>query len=81
MSASFLEIVELPNGEIVLRRSDGENEPLLTLNFSEEAKVFLQGNYLDVAKVMFDAGINEVSRQGELSGSQEEDLSSDRILH
>ena len=81
MSASFLEIVELPSGEIVLRRSDEEDTPLLTLNFSEEAKVYLQGNHLDVAKAMFDAGINEVSRQGDLRESQDDDLSVDRVLH
>lgn len=76
MVASFLEIVELPNGEIVLRRSD-DGSPLLTLNFSEEAKAFLQGNHLDVAKLILDAGIDEVSRQG----LSQDDLSEERVLH
>lgn len=62
MAASFLEIVELPGGEIVLRRDDDDDkEPLLTLTFSEEARFFLQGNHFEVAKAMFDAGINLVS--------------------
>ncbi|MDD7805781.1 MAG: hypothetical protein PUP46_09545 [Endozoicomonas sp. (ex Botrylloides leachii)] len=81
MTASFLEIVELPNGEIVLRRGDEEGEPLLTLYFSEEAKSYLQGNHLDIAKIMFDAGLHEVTRQGESKDKQDDDLSSDRVLH
>ncbi len=81
MAGNLLEIVELASGEIVLRRSgDEDNKPLLTLNFSNEAKLFLQGNHLDIAKVMFDAGLNEVSRQGE-SAAQAEDLAEDRVLH
>ncbi len=80
MAASFLEIVELPSGEIVLRRSDEDQEPLLTISFSEEAKLFLQGNHLDVAKVMFDAGINEVSRQGDMQDAAEE-IPEKRVLH
>ncbi|WP_263079396.1 hypothetical protein [Endozoicomonas sp. Mp262] len=79
MAAAFLEIVELSDGEIVLRRSDDE-EPLLTLTFSEEAKSFLQGAHLEVAKVMFDAGINEVSRQGESQGNVAE-VPEKRVLH
>ncbi|MDP0587781.1 MAG: hypothetical protein QS748_00640 [Candidatus Endonucleobacter bathymodioli] len=81
MVASFLEIVELPSGEIVLRRSDGgDDEPLLTLNFSEEAKKFLQGCHLDIAKLMFDVGIEEVSRQS-LSQDERYGLSEERVLH
>ncbi|WP_330925302.1 hypothetical protein [Candidatus Sororendozoicomonas aggregata] len=81
MAGNFLEIVELASGEIVLRRSgDEDNKPLLTLSFSSEAKSFLQGNHLGIAKVMFDAGLNEVSRQGE-SSARAEDLAEDRVLH
>ncbi|MDP0561979.1 MAG: hypothetical protein QS721_06495 [Candidatus Endonucleobacter sp. (ex Gigantidas childressi)] len=81
MVASFLEMVELPSGEIVLRRSgNGDDEPLLTLNFSEEAKMFLQGCHLNIAKLMFDVGIDEVSRQG-LSQDELDSLSEERVLH
>lgn len=39
----FLEIVELPDGRIELRRAEDEGS-LVTLDFSEDAKVFLQGS-------------------------------------
>ena len=56
MSNAFLEIVELPDGRIVLRRSD-EESPLVTLSFSAEAREFLQERYIDVARAMFHAGL------------------------
>ncbi|MGI9282602.1 MAG: hypothetical protein ACR2PX_23650 [Endozoicomonas sp.] len=80
MAASFLEIVELPTGEIVLRRSDEDGEPLLTMKFSEEAKQYLEGEHLQVAKAMFDAGMQEVA---ELTSPQssEEEIPENRVLH
>ena len=56
MPTSFLEIVELPDGRIALRRSDDE-ETLVTLEFSEDAKAFLQGQHIEVAKAMFNLGV------------------------
>lgn len=81
MAASFLEIVELPTGEIVLRRSDEENgEPLLTMKFSEEAKMYLEGEHLQVAKAMFDAGMQEVAELTRPQSSEEE-IPENRVLH
>ena len=40
MSSAFLEIVELPDGRIVLRRAE-EDTALVTLTFSSEARGFL----------------------------------------
>lgn len=80
MAASFLEIVELPTGEIVLRRSDKEDEPLLTMKFSGEAKEYLEGEYLQVAKVMFDAGMREVADLTRPQSSEEE-IPENRVLH
>ncbi len=80
MSATFLEIVELPSGEIVLRRSDEENaEPLITMSFSKELLDFLQGDQFEVARVMLDACIEEVGRKTESETS--EYIPEDRILH
>ncbi len=81
-AASFLEIIELPNGDIVLRRSDdeGSEEPLLTMKFSEEAKVYLDGEYLQVAKAMFDAGMKEVAELTQPQSSDEE-TNENRVLH
>ena len=50
MPSPFLEIIELADGTVALRRPDEEGKPLLTIEFSEEARDFLQGNYVEVAK-------------------------------
>ena len=56
MPTSFLEIVELPDGRIELRRAEDEGS-LVTLNFSEDAKAFLQGQHVEVAKAMLSVGV------------------------
>lgn len=67
MPTSFLEIVELPDGSIVLRRAEDE-EVLVTLDFSDDAKVFLQGQHVEVAKAMFSVGVQMAGQvaEGEL---------------
>ncbi|NNT92344.1 hypothetical protein [Stutzerimonas nitrititolerans] len=64
MPTSFLEIVELPDGSIVLRRAEDE-EVLVTLDFSEDAKVFLQGQHVEVAKAMFSVGVQMAGQMAE----------------
>ncbi len=56
MTTAFLEIIELPDGRIVLRRSE-EDTALVTLTFSAEARGFLKARYIDIAKEMFHAGL------------------------
>ena len=71
MASTVFEIVELANGEFVLRRSDRSStagsslktksvEPLVSIKFSKEALKFLDGNSSDIAKVMIEAGLLEV---------------------
>ena len=60
MPTSFLEIVELPDGRIELRRAEDEGS-LVTLNFSEDAKAFLQGQHVEVAKAMLSVGVQMAS--------------------
>lgn len=68
MASTVFEIVELDNGEFVLRRSgksdakntEKNNEPLVSIKFSGEALKFLDGNSSDIAKVMIEAGLLEV---------------------
>lgn len=62
MSSSFLEIVEMPNGDIVLQRSDDDSEPLVVIQFSEESRVYLMDNSLEVARAMIQAGIQTAAR-------------------
>lgn len=72
MSSAFLEIVELPDGRIVLRRSE-EDTALVTLTFSSEARGFLKANYIDVAKEMFHAGLLAAGHIAEEEAATETD--------
>lgn len=82
MSASLLEIVDLGDGEIVLQRAEDDSEPLVTIQFSEESRVYMMENSLEVAKAMIQAGIQAVSvisEQGETEG--EPGTETHRTLH
>ena len=83
MPASLLEIVDLGDGEIVLQREDGDDEPLVTIRFSEEARLYLMEQGLEVARAMIQAGIQavaEITDQGQAESDMEEgDVP--RVLH
>ena len=57
MPTSVLEIVDLGDGEIVLQRADDDSEPLVTIRFSEESRLYIMDNGLDVARAMIQAGM------------------------
>ncbi len=82
MPASLLEIVDLGDGEIVLQRADDDAEPLVTIHFSDETRIYLMDNGLEVAKAMIQAGIQAaaaIAEQVEMdSGVSSE---APRILH
>lgn len=77
MPTSFLEIVELPDGSIVLRRAEDE-EVLVTLDFSNDAKLFLQGQHVEIAKAMFSVGVQMAGQMAEGDFDPEE---GSRVLH
>lgn len=77
MPTSFLEIVEMPDGRIVLRRAD-EDKVLVILEFSADAKHFLHGQHIEVAKAMFNVG---VQMAGHLSEDDIEHVEIPRVLH
>ena len=81
MSSSFLEIVELETGEIVLRRADGKGGPLVTIEFSEETKVFLNNQMIEVGKAMMGAGLSMVGEMYDLYETEEGKDLGDRIVH
>ncbi len=54
-------MVELDNGNFVLRKADSKDEPLVSINFSQEAKDMMFGNDSEVAKVMVSAGAQAVA--------------------
>ncbi|WP_108127004.1 hypothetical protein [Saccharospirillum mangrovi] len=53
----YWEIIELGNGDIALRKADSDEEPLLTIRFSDEAKDRLQDQRIHVARAMISAGV------------------------
>ena len=65
MSTSLLELVDLGDGEIVLQRADDDSEPLVTITFSEESRLYLMDNGLEVAKAMIQAGIQAAATLAE----------------
>ena len=56
MSRAMLEIVQLENGDVVLRRAGEEQKILLRLQFSQEVNEQLDGMKLEVAKAMIQGG-------------------------
>jgi len=56
MKTAMLEIVELNDGRIALRHVEAD-ELLLTLDFSARVIDFLRGQHREVARAMFDAGV------------------------
>jgi hypothetical protein len=79
---SLLEIVDRGEGEIVLQRVDSDAEPLVTVSFSEEARIYIMDNSLEVAKAMIQAGIQAavlISERGD--GAAEELAGTPRVVH
>ena len=77
MPTSYLEIVELPDGRIALRRAEGE-ETLVVLDFSADAKEFLQGQHIEVAKAMLSVGVQMAGKLAEGDFDHEQ---GPRVLH
>lgn len=73
----LMEVVELADGEVVLRRADssqGSGEPLVTIRFSAEAREILGGQAGNLGKSMIAAGLQMVGvmfrRQMEEAGEE-----------
>jgi hypothetical protein len=82
VSASLLEIVDLGDGEIVLQRAEDDSEPLVTISFSDESRVYLMDNGLEVAKAMIQAGIQAaaaIAEQGDVEIETSEEAP--HVLH
>ncbi|WP_372836370.1 hypothetical protein [Pontibacterium sp.] len=62
---TLLEIVELENGDLAIRRAeDEESEPLLVVAFSEELRETLEEKCIEVGRMMLTAGIHMVAESG-----------------
>lgn len=86
MSTSLLKIVDLGDGEVVLQRAEDDSEPLVSIQFSEEASAYLMDNNLEVAKIMIQAGIQAAAKMAERSDvdmdtTESSDKAERRTLH
>ena len=83
MSTSLLEIVDMGDGEVVLQRVEDDSEPLVSIQFSDEANAYLMGNNLEIAKVMIQAGIEAAAQLAEVNNLEVEtaEMSETRTLH
>jgi len=57
MSEMRIELVQLANGDIALRRSDNPDEPLVTINISDQVQDLMPMDKIDIAQSMIEAGI------------------------
>ena len=84
MKQKTIKLVELENGDIVLKDSKSSNEPLLRMSFSKSIENMLQENKLEVVRVMLEAGIDRhqeiVLAEENKSGALEE-FSHGEYLH
>ncbi len=85
MSTSYLEIIQLPTGEIVLQKANSleDDEPLVNIRFSEKSKAYLGDAGLDIAKIMIQAGIQAVAEFADQKSVDNTDTSvqSPPVLH
>ncbi|TXS92977.1 hypothetical protein FV139_13565 [Parahaliea maris] len=82
MPTSVLEIVDLGDGEIVLQRAEDDSDPLVRIRFSDESRVYLMDNTLEVARAMIQAGIEAASNLSTVDEAEEiEPDTAPRVLH
>jgi len=78
---SFLEIVELADGEVVLQRADDESEPLVRIRFSDESRLYMMDNGLEVAKAMIQAGVQAAATLAEQGESESTHGDTAHVVH
>lgn len=69
----LFEILELDNGDVVLRRADEEGEPLVTIKFSDESESYLKNAKMEIARAMVQAGLEATS---EMANAEPEEIES-----
>ena len=86
--SKYLELVEISEGVIVLRRSDAKDSPLVKIEFSGDVKSLLNGMEFDVAKEMIKAGIETLNSDIDLDSLDDDMLDTimtkdleDRVIH
>ena len=72
--SKYLELVEISEGVVVLRRSDLKDSPLVKIEFSSEVKSLLNGMEFDVAKEMIKTGIETLNSDIDVDSLDEDIL-------
>ena len=72
MSSPLLEIVELEDGEFVLRRADDDSRPLLSIRFSDDSIEQLNEERFAIVKAMIEAGMDAAGDIAEQKDQQDE---------
>jgi len=57
MSEPVIELVQLENGDIVLRNSDNPDQPLVTISISDKVAKLQPEDKMEIANAMVEAGI------------------------
>lgn len=79
---TVLEIVELEEGGMAIRMADSDEEPMIKVEFSELLKDKLDGQYIDVARLMLTAGIQMVAESGlDLAAPEQEEEEPAPTIH
>ena len=86
--SKYLELVEISEGVVVLRRADLKDSPLVKIEFSSEVKSLLNGMEFDVAKEMIKTGIETLNSDIDVDSLDEDVLetllkkdNSNRVVH
>ena len=79
---SFLELVELSNGDIALRNNDDNNkEPMVVIRFSDATRQYLGDSVTDIARAMVQAGVEAAAELQEPALEPEEQEEVPRTIH
>ena len=86
--SKYLELVEISEGVIVLRRSDAKDSPLVKIEFSGDVKSLLNGMEFDVAKEMIKVESKTLNSDIDLDSLDDDMLDTimkkdleDRVIH
>ncbi|NRB39607.1 MAG: hypothetical protein HRU20_14235 [Pseudomonadales bacterium] len=69
---ALLELIELANGDVALRKASSTDEPIVSISFSEKSKNTMQGLKMHVARAMVEAAISSYQSALEVVAEEQE---------
>ncbi|MFQ3243591.1 MAG: hypothetical protein ACJAYF_000034 [Arenicella sp.] len=79
-SEARIELVQLANGDIALRRSDNPEQPLVVITISDQVDDLMPMDKIDIAESMVEAGI-ERYRDIQIERVEESQTINSGMLH